>query len=431
MKSQIQKLENSIVEITIEETTENIAKYRSKAIKKIKETADIKGFRKWANIPDEIIVKQYGEAYILNITIDEALNVLYAQALRDNNIIPVSQWEIKEIVSQTPLVIKMTVETLPEVEIDKSYKKIKLKKTNVSVDDSEVEESLKQIQDKFTKFEEASEDYEAKEGDKVYVNTQGYNLKSKELENTRMENYPLILGSKILVPGFEEWIVWHKTWETLELKIEFPEDYHNKDFKGKKTKFSVDILKIEISKKPEFTPEFIKDLRGKDLDLEGFKALIKSELLETKEMNARMEDESKLIDELVKVTKLDFGTSILNNQIQKVFAEIKDNIVQSWAKVHDYISSLGMDEETYIEKNVKPVAIKRLQGELILHKLGELEKVEVSDEETSQEIDKILERFGSAEVVSRLKELYSPGSKYYNELVQRISYRKVIDSFFE
>ncbi len=90
-----------------------------------------------------------------------------------------------------------------------------------------------------------------------------------------------------------------------------------------------------------------------------------------------------------------------------------------------------MDEETYIEKNVKPVAIKRLQGELILHKLGELENVEVSDEETSQEIDKILERFGSAEVVSRLKELYSPGSKYYNELVQRISYRKVIDSFFE
>lgn len=431
MKSQIKKLDQSIVEITIEESAENIAKYRSKAINKIKKNADIKWFRKGANIPDEVIVKQYGEAYILNITIDEALNVLYAQALRDNNIIPVSQWEIKEVVSQSPLVIKMNVETLPEVEIDAKYKKIKLPKTNVSVSDEEVASNLEQIQTKFTKYVEAPADYEAKEGDKVYINTQGYNLRSKELENTRMENYPLVLGSKLLVPGFEEGIIWNKTGAELELKIEFPEDYHNKDFKGKKTKFKVEILKIEQSQKPEFTPEFIKDLRGKDLDLEGFKALVKSEILETKEMNARMEDESKLIDELVKISKLEFGKSILENQIQKVFAEIKDNIVQSGAKVHDYISSLGMDEETYIEKNVKPVAVKRLQGELILHKLGELEKVEVSDEEASQEIDKILERFGSAEVVSRLKELYIPGSKYYNELVQRISYRKVIDSFFE
>ena len=46
MNSQIQKLEKSIVEITIEETAENIAKFRQKAIKKIKANADIKGFRK-------------------------------------------------------------------------------------------------------------------------------------------------------------------------------------------------------------------------------------------------------------------------------------------------------------------------------------------------------------------------------------------------
>lgn len=431
MNSQIQKLEKSIVEITIEETAENIAKFRQKAIKKIKANADIKGFRKWANVPDEIIAKQFGEDYILNITVDEALNVLYAQALTSNNLVPVSQWEIKEIISQSPLKIVMSVEVLPEVEVDKKYKKIKLTKTPFDVTDAEVEANLEQIQTKFAKFEEANSDYEAKMWDKLYITTQGYDLKGKELENTNMQDYPLVLGSNLLVPGFEDGLVGKKTWEEVELKIEFPKDYHNEDFKGKKTKFKVNISKIETSIKPEFTPEFIKDLRGKELDLAGFKALVKSELLETKEMNARMEDENKLIEELLKVTKVDFGDNILKNQIWKVFDEIKENIAQSGAKVHDYISSLGLDEAWYIEQYVKPVAVKRLQAELILHKLGELENVEVSDEEAKTEIEKILARFGSSDVVERLKELYVPWTKYYNELIQRVSYRKLIDTFFE
>jgi hypothetical protein len=48
-----------------------------------------------------------------------------------------------------------------------------------------------------------------------------------------------------------------------------------------------------------------------------------------------------------------------------------------------------------------------------------------------KEIETILARFGSDEVVKKLKELYVPWNKYYEELRQRTSYRKLIDSFFE
>ena len=324
----------------------------------------------------------------------------------------------------------MNVEVFPEIEIEKGYKKIKLPKTKVEVKDSEVASNMEEIQKKFTNFKEASEGYSAKMGDKLFIHTQGYDAKGNKLENTNMQNYPLVLGSKLLVPGFEEGLVGQVAGAKVELDITFPKDYHNADFAGKKTKFEVEVLKIDASVVPEFTPEFIKDLRGKDLDLAGFKALIKEELLETKEMNARMEDENKLIEELLKVSKIDFGDSLLKNQIEKVYAEIKENIAQSGAKVGDYISSLGLTEEAYIENNVKPIATRRLQAELILHKLSELEKTEVSEDEITKEIEKILTRFGSTEVVERLKELYKPGTRYYEELKQRLMYRNLIDSFF-
>lgn len=430
MKSSVKKLDKSIVELTIEENKENIAKYRKKVMSDLRKNADIKGFRKGANIPDEIIVKNYGEDRISAMMVDEALNKLYGEALKANNILPISQWEIKEIKSQDPLIVVMNVEVFPEIEIEKGYKKIKLPKTKVEVKAAEVTTTMEDIQKKFTKFQEAQDGYVAKMGDKLFINTQGYDTKGNKLENTNMQNYPLVLGSKLLVPGFEEGLVGQVAGAKVELDITFPKDYHNADFAGKKTKFEVEVLKMETSVVPEFTPEFIKDLRGKDLDLAGFKALIKEELLETKEMNARMEDENKLIEELLKVSKIDFGDSLLKNQIDKVYAEIKENIAQSWAKVGDYISSLGLTEDAYIENNVKPIATRRLQAELILHKLSELEKTEVSEDEITKEIEKILTRFGSTEVVERLKELYKPGTRYYEELKQRLMYRNLIDSFF-
>ena len=430
MKTEIKKLENSIVELTIEETAENLLKFRKKVIENIRQNADIKGFRKGAHIPEEVIVKMYGEEKIAAFIVDEALGKLYSQALKENSLLPIAQGEVVEVISQSPLKLIMHVEVFPEIEIDAKYKKIALKKTSVKVGKAEVDDALADIQKRFTKFEAAAEGYVTKMWDRVTITTQGYDSKGNILENTNMTSYPIILGSNMLVPGFEEGLVGFTAGSEVKLYVTFPKDYHNADFAGKKTKFDVTIEKIEASITPEFTPEFIKDLRGKDLDLKGFKDLLKQEILETKETNARMEDENKLMDALIPLTKLSFGPAMLKNQIERVFAEIKDNITQSGAKPADYIASLGLTEEQYIEQNIKPIATRRLQAELILHKLGELEKVEVSENELQEEIEKIIERFQNPEVLERLKTLYVPGTRYYEELKQRLGYRKLIDSFF-
>ena len=192
-------------------------------------------------------------------------------------------------------------------------------------------------------------------------------------------------------------------------------------------------MKIEKAVKPEFTPEFIKQLRGKDLDLKGFKDLLKAEILDTKDSNARMEEESELIEELVKITKMEIGDKMLEEQIKKVFEEIKQNMSQDNVVMKDYLESLKMDEEQYKETNVKPVALKRLQGELILNKLSELEpkKAEVSDKEMDEEIAKIKSGFENPEVLERLEKLYTPENNYYQELKTRLGFRNMIESFFK
>ena len=431
MKIEKNLLEGSIVELIVEEETQNVAKYRKQALAHLEKNADIKGFRKWAKIPENVLERKFGEEYVGRLTIDFAIDGIYRDALRSEKILPVAQWEIKEIISESPLKLKIHIEVLPNVEIDAKYKDIKLKKHTVEVSDDEVNSALSNIEKKFTKFEEETDsEYKAGMWDRVSINTQWFE-DGKELENTNMQDFPIVLGSNILVPGFEEQIVWAKIGDKLELPVNFPDDYHNADFASKKTTFKVEVNKIEKSVKPEFTPEFIEQLRWKKLDLDGFKALVKEEIRDTKESNARMEEEFKLMEELLKITKIEIGEKLLKNNIEKVFNEIKENISKDGLKVSDYLDSLKMDEETYKDVNVKPIAQKRLQGELILHKLDELENVEISEEEITKEVENILAKFSSEDVLSRLKELYMPNSKYYEELKQRIRYRKLIDMFFE
>lgn len=431
MKFEVKKIENSVVEITVEEEVSSLVKYRKKAINQIKKSANVKGFRAGANIPDEIIVKNYGEARISEACVEFAIDDLYRRALQESKVVPVEQGVIKEIISQSPLKFVLAVEVYPEVKIsEEDYKKINIKKTKVEVTDKEIDATIEDIKSRLTKFE-ISEDahYELKIGDKAIIDTDGYDLEGNLLENTSMREYKLLMGSNSLVTGFEEGLVWAKAWDEKELDIAFPDDYHNADFASKKTKFKVTIKNIEEAIKPELTPAFIKTIRGKEMSIEEFRETVKAEILDVKESNSRRDDEEKLMDELFKISEVELGASMLKRTIDSVFEEIKQNIISSGARIEDYIESLGMTEEQYLDVNVKPVAEKRLKGELILHKIQENEKQIPSDEEINKEIESIISKYESDDVKARLKDLYKSDSRYYEELRIRMGYAKLIDTF--
>jgi len=429
MKIERNNLENSVVELIVEADAKEVAKFRKQALKYISDNTEIQGFRKGAAIPENVLVKKVGEEKVNETVINFAIDDLYRKALLESKVIPVAQGEIKEIISQNPLKIKIHVEVLPEVEIDEAkMKKIKLTRKKLSVTAKEVNEAIADIEKRFAKFEET--DKKAKMGDRVTIDTDGYDKDGKLIETTSMRAYPLVLGSGLLVPGFEEGIVWAKAWDELDLDITFPKDYHNKDFAGLETKFKVKVIKVEASTKPEFTPEFIEQLRGQKLDMDGFKKLIKSEILDVKTSNQNIENEIKLIDELLKVSTLDLGEKMIAEQTDRMFAEVKENMLKQNIKMKDYLESLKLDEESYKEKHIKADATKRLQGELILNKIVEIQKPEIADKEVVSEVEKIKKNYQNPEVLKRLDEMYKEGTQAFEELKRKMMMKAVIDGFY-
>jgi FKBP-type peptidyl-prolyl cis-trans isomerase (trigger factor) len=152
MKVEKKMLPKSIVELVIEESAANVAKFRGKVIEEAGKHVNIKGFRKGAKIPENIIIQQVGEEVIAQMTIEKAIDGIYRDTLKKEKLMPISQAEIQELISQDPLKVKIQVEVFPIIEVKDTYKNIKLTKQKLQITDEEVDGALADIETRFTHF---------------------------------------------------------------------------------------------------------------------------------------------------------------------------------------------------------------------------------------------------------------------------------------
>lgn len=441
MKTTLNKLPKCIYEVTIEDSAAEYEKCRKVAMAKISKEVQIKGFRKGAAIPEALVIKEVGEATIADETLDAYLKKNYAKILDETKLVPVAPGNVTNIISYDPLKLTLQIEVLPEVTLDeKKIEKIKIKKTEVTADPKETEDAIAEIEKRFTHFHD-SEGHHAdgfevsnaaiENGDRVTLNTQGFEKKGGEaIAETKVQEFPLVIGSGQFIPGFEEKLVGHKIGDVVEFDITFPKDYHSEAFKGRKVHFVTDLVKLEKPHRPQWTPEFIEQLRGVKTDMAGFKDIISKEILGEKERRAREDDEKKLLEALEEHATYEVGDALLGREIETVWQEQKQNLEGQGYNMKMYLDHLKKDEASYKAEIIAPEAKRRVSAELILRKLREVKNVEASTEEIQMEINGIIAQYQNPEVIARLKAKLVPGDTYFEDIRVRLAYRKVVDGFF-
>lgn len=441
MQTTVTKKSPFLLSIEVKESGSEFEKAVKKVIENIRQNGKINGFKP-GTAPDKIIIQQYGQNTIDQQALDVAIEKIYPKILKKENIIPVAPGNIVDLKSTNPLEFTIEVEIFPEVEIDeKKLDSIKVKKTGVKVMKKEIEEELNAIKMRFTHYHEAG--VQADDGadtsninievaDRVTITAQGYDKKGGDaIPETSVPSYPLVIWSKNFIPGFEEELIGFKVGDEVSFDITFPADYHSEEFKNRKVHFVVKIEKLEKPHTPDFTEDFIEKLRGVKTDLEGLKDILKKEISARKERDARNKDEDELMKKILEVSTIEVGPILLKNEVEQVYREHSANLEQQGFQMKQYLEHIKMDEEGYKETIVKPEAERRLKAELILRKIRELRKVEPTEEEIKEELEKIISQYQNEEVVKRLREKLVPGDVYYEDIKNRLAYRKVVDMFWE
>ena len=299
------------------------------------------------------------------------------------------------------------------------YKKLKAKKVAASATAADVNEVIERLQTQMAEYSEVER--AAKKGDRVWIDFAGTDAKKQPVQGATGEDYPLALGSNTFIPGFEENIIGLKKAETKEFTIPFPKDYGVKALQGKKVTFAVTAKKVEETSKPAVDVAFAKKV-GQFDTVEALKEDIKKQIVAEREHQSDRDYKDALIKALVKQSKVAVPDSMIQEQIDILDKEFRQNLVYRGQTFKEYLASAGTTEEQYKESELRPLATERVIAGLVLGEISEKENITITPEELEIRLQVLKEQYKSDEKMQA--ELEKPESR--RDIAARLLTEKTI-----
>ena len=332
---------------------------------------------------NDFIVK-YGKEELNFKALNIAMGEGYKKAIEETKFTVISQPMVNvgnvDVMGDTTFSI--TIDKAPEFELGK-YKglEIKLESKTPSVTVDEIENRVASIANQMSTLE--SVEGTLRDGQTSIIDFEG-SVDGVLFDGGSAQNFELVIGSGMFIPGFEEQMVGMEKGEVRIVKVKFPDEY-TPELAGKDADFKVTLHDIKERKTPEINDDLAKKYgESKKLPiatLEDLNKVVREEIYREKQRQVTEEITSKLADELVANTKIDIPEKILEDEINYQLEGYENQAKQFGMEMDMMLSIMGMGSVDELKENLKKEATKQLSMQLILDKIVKTENITVTDEE--------------------------------------------------
>ena len=391
MKAVLEKKENNKVFFNFELEVEKFEKAMQQAYLKNRGRFNIPGFRK-GKVPRKIIEMNYGEEIFYEDAINLILPEAYEDAVKELELEPVDRpdIDIEDIEKGKPILVKVEVDVKPEFKLG-DYKSIELEKIEYNVTDEMVEHELEHVRDENARLLDAS-DREVKDKDILTIDFAGF-IDEEQFPGGTAEGFELTIGSNMFIPGFEEQLIGKKKDEEVEVKVTFPEEYHEETLAGKEAIFKVVIHDIKEKELPELDDEFAKDVSEFDT-LEEYKADIRERLEKDLKEQEKVETENRVIEKALEISEVDIPDGMVESQIDDEMRQFDYRLRSQGLDLEKYLEFTGSNPED-LREQLKPSALNRVKVDLLLEAIVKAEGIEVTEEELEKELEDLAEQYAA------------------------------------
>lgn len=412
------KIETNRWELEIEIEPQVFCQEVDKVYNRKKNKIMVPGFRK-GKAPRAFIEKYYGEG----VFFEDAINAVYPSAVEDaakeagielvNDHV---DFNVVKMSKSDGLIFKVKVTVMPDVKVA-NYKGIEIKKIVVpAVTEDDINEEIEKVRDKSARLVDCDSGLAAK-GDIVNIDFEG-SADGEPFEGGTAENVDLELGGGQFIPGFEDQIVGKNVNDEFDITVVFPADYHVSKLASKTAVFKTKLNKLQKKQLPELDDEFVKDVSEFDT-LADYKADLKKKLAESKEAEAQTAADSETFDKFIDLVEVDIPEALIRAKTQVLLKEFEQKFSSLGITLKDYVKYTGVSEEK-LASDMRPRAIRSVKMDLGIKRVGELEKVIVSDEEIEAEYGNLAKgyKLESAQVKRFIAK---------DDIVSDITRRKVLE----
>ncbi len=298
--------------LTVGVPAEQVESEVENRLKQAARTVTIKGFRK-GKVPLSV-VKQRFEAGIRQEVVGDVISRSFYAAVQKENVKPAGQPSIqpKQLTAGKDLEYVATFEVYPSVALS-DLSAYEIKRYTAEVTEADVDNMigvLRKHQASWTAVDRAAED-----GDQVDINFVG-TKDGVEFAGGKADNHKLVLGSKSMIPGFEEGIIGMKAGEQKTVSVTFPEDYQAEELKGAKAEFVITVNSVSAPQLPELNDEFFQKFGVEKGGEEQFRKEVKLNM--DRELANALKAKVKLqvMDALVASHSTDTPKALVANEIQ-------------------------------------------------------------------------------------------------------------------
>ncbi len=374
--------EKNIVSVEITVSAEDFQKAIKQSYNKNKKHFTIQGFRK-GKAPRKLIEAHYGKGVFYEDAIDFAFPGAYKDALEELKIEPVTRPELQEVkeASEDGAVFIVNIGLKPAATLGE-YKGAEIESLEAVITDEDIEAEITRMAGMNARII-TDENAEAKKGDTVIIDFVG-SIDGVPFDGGAGRDYTLELGSNVFVPGFEDQLVGAKAGEEIDVKVTFPEDYHQEDVAGKDAVFKTTIKEVQVKELPEIDDEFAKDVSEFDT-LGELKVSVAEKLKEQKTAELRRSAENKVIDFAVQNAEIEIPYLMVEEELDRTLDTYDRQLSSQGLSLNDYLGYMGSNVEQFRE-GMKADVERNIKADFVLTEIAETEKLEPTEEELEEEI---------------------------------------------
>jgi trigger factor len=366
-------------EIQVEVPAEEVARETASLIQKYQKLARLPGFRR-GHVPASIIRQRFSQD-INNDVVDALVPKYFRQETGKLGLMPVSQPRVTDlhVHEGEPLRFKASFEVMPEVRVE-GYKELRADKPEISVTDEEVEESLNGLREQHAAFAPI-EGRALADGDFAQVSLDG-RPKDGEGKPVHMDEILVEIAGKNTMPEFTENLRGASAGDERTFDVKYPDDSADKRLAGKTFTYNVKIHSLKQKSLPELNDEFAKEL-GEFTSLEEVRKRIREGMEAERKHESEHQAKEKLTAELVKRNEFEVPEALVERQVDLQL----ERGLRALAAQGMRAEELKKMDLQRLRAGQRERAVTEVKASLLLEKIAEAEKIEVSNEEIDREVE--------------------------------------------